>query len=31
VDFGQFVTVVKIIEDFWFTIVKPSKKGEADV
>ena len=31
VDFAQFVTVVKLIEDFWFTIVKPSKKGEADV
>src|SRR5208337_3643931 len=22
VDFGQFVTVVKLIEDFWFSIVK---------
>jgi len=31
VDFAQFVTVVKIIEDFWFTIVKPSNKGDADV
>jgi len=31
VDFGQFVTVVKLIEDLWFTIVKPSKKGDADV
>lgn len=31
VDFTQFVTVVKIIEDFWFTVVKPSKKGGADV
>jgi CheY-like chemotaxis protein len=31
VDFAQFVTVVKLIEDFWFTIVKPSKKGDADV
>ena len=31
VDFGQFVTVVKLIEDFWFTIVKPSKKGDVDV
>ena len=30
VDFGQFVTVVKLIEDFWFTIVKSSKKGDAD-
>jgi CheY-like chemotaxis protein len=31
VDFTQFVTVVKIIEDFWFTIIKPSEKGGADV
>jgi two-component system, chemotaxis family, response regulator Rcp1 len=31
VDFAQFVTVVRLIEDFWFTIVKPSKKGDADV
>jgi CheY-like chemotaxis protein len=31
VDFTQFVTVVKMIEDFWFTIVKPSEKGDADV
>jgi CheY-like chemotaxis protein len=31
VDFGQFVTVVKLIEDFWFTIVKPSKDGDTDV
>ena len=31
VDFGQFITVVKLIEDFWFTIVKRSKKGDADV
>ncbi len=31
VDFGQFITVVKRIEDFWFTIVKRSKKGDADV
>jgi len=31
VDFAQFVTVVKIIEDFWFTIVKSSNKGDADV
>jgi two-component system response regulator len=31
VDFTQFITVVKMIEDFWFTIVKPSKKGDADV
>ena len=31
VDFAQFVTVVKLIEGFWFNIVKPSKKGDADV
>ncbi len=31
VDFGQFVTVVKLIEDFWFTIVKPSKTEGIDV
>src|SRR5512139_2425263 len=31
VDFGQFITVVKIIEDFWFAIVKPSRTGDADV
>ncbi|HUL24056.1 MAG TPA: response regulator [Thermodesulfobacteriota bacterium] len=31
VDFAQFVTVVKLIEDFWFTIVKSSKKGTANV
>ncbi|MGZ3580370.1 MAG: response regulator [Syntrophales bacterium] len=31
VDFAQFVTVVKVIEDFWFTIVKPLKKGDAHV
>jgi CheY-like chemotaxis protein len=31
VDFAQFVTVVKLIEDFWFTIVKRSKNGDADV
>jgi CheY-like chemotaxis protein len=31
VDFGQFVTVVKVVEDLWFTVVKPSKKGDADV
>ena len=31
VDFAQFITVVKTIEDFWFTIVKPSKKEGADV
>jgi chemotaxis family two-component system response regulator Rcp1 len=31
VDFAQFVTVVKLIEDFWFTVIKLSKRGEADV
>ncbi len=31
VDFEQFVTIVKIIEDFWFSIVKSSNKGDADV
>jgi CheY-like chemotaxis protein len=31
VDFAQFVTVVKLIEDFWFTIVKSSKKGDTNV
>ena len=31
VDFAQFVTVVKLIEDFWFTITKRSKNGDADV
>ncbi len=31
VDFAQFVTVVKLIEDFWFTIVKSSKKGDGNV
>ena len=31
VDFGQFITVVKRIEDFWFTIVKRLKKGDPDV
>ena len=31
VDFGQFITVVKLIEDFWFTIVRRSKMGDADV
>lgn len=29
-DFTQFVTVVKIIEDFWFTIVKSSNEGDAN-
>jgi chemotaxis family two-component system response regulator Rcp1 len=31
VDFSQFVTVVKLIEDFWFSIVKRSKGADADV
>jgi len=31
VDLEQFITVVKFIEDFWFTIVKLSKSGDADV
>ena len=31
VDFEQFVTVVKTIEDFWFNVVKLSKGGDADV
>jgi chemotaxis family two-component system response regulator Rcp1 len=31
VDFPQFVAVVKLIEDFWFTIIKLSKNGDADV
>jgi len=31
VDFGQFVTVVKLIEDFWFTVTKLSKNGDANV
>lgn len=31
VDFAQFVTVVKLIEDFWFSKVKRSKGAEADV
>ncbi len=31
VDFVQFVTVVKLIEDFWFSIVKLPKSGDADV
>ena len=31
VDFAQFVTVVKLIEDFWFSIVKLSKGTDADV
>jgi len=31
VDFAQFVSAVKLIEDFWFTITKLSKSGDADV
>ena len=31
VDFAQFVTVVKTIEDFWFNVVELSKGGDADV
>jgi two-component system, chemotaxis family, response regulator Rcp1 len=31
VDLEQFITVVKFIEDFWFTIIKLSKSGDADV
>ncbi len=31
VDFAQFVAVVKLIEDFWFSIVKLSKGAEANV
>lgn len=30
VDFAQFVTAVKLIEDFWFTIIKLSKSRDAD-
>jgi CheY-like chemotaxis protein len=31
VDFPQFVTVVKLIEDFWFAIIKLSKNGDPNV
>jgi chemotaxis family two-component system response regulator Rcp1 len=31
VDFSQFITVIKTIEDFWFNIVKLSRGGDADV
>ena len=31
VDFAQFVTAVKLIEDFWFAIIKMSKSGDTDV
>jgi chemotaxis family two-component system response regulator Rcp1 len=30
VDFEQFIKVVKLIEDFWFTIIKLSKSEDAD-
>jgi CheY-like chemotaxis protein len=30
VDFEQFIKVVKLIEDFWFTIIKLSKSEEAN-
>jgi DNA-binding response OmpR family regulator len=30
VDFSQFVTVVKLIEDFCFTVMKLSKNGDVD-
>jgi chemotaxis family two-component system response regulator Rcp1 len=30
VDFAQFVAAVELIEDFWFSIVKLSKRGDAD-
>lgn len=31
VDFSQFTTVVKTIENFWFNVIKLSKGGDADV
>jgi len=31
VDFAQFVSVVKLIEDFWFSIIKLPKGADADV
>ncbi len=31
VDFAQFVAAVRLIEDFWFSIVKLSKGANADV
>lgn len=31
VDFAQFVTAVKLIEDFWFAIIKMSKSVDTDV
>ncbi len=30
VDFAQFVAAVELIEDFWFSVVKLSKSGNAD-
>ncbi len=30
VDFAQFVAAVELIEDFWFSVVKLSKGGDAD-
>jgi len=30
VDFAQFVTVVKLMEDFWFSIIKLSESADAD-
>jgi chemotaxis family two-component system response regulator Rcp1 len=30
VDFAQFVAAVELIEDFWFSIVKLSKRGDTD-
>ncbi len=30
VDFSQFITVIKTIEDFWFSVVKLSNEGDAD-
>jgi DNA-binding NarL/FixJ family response regulator len=31
VDFAQFVAIVKLIEDFWSSIVKLSKGADVDV
>jgi CheY-like chemotaxis protein len=31
VDFPEFVTIVKLIEDFWFTFTKTLKNGDANV
>ncbi len=30
VDFSQFITVIKTIEDFWFNVVKLSRGGDGD-